>query len=644
MPGLLELAVKSSAVARFRDVTQTHLGAAPSQMMWRHYEAMGVAAARDREAVRRGVTTVGAWRELGARLRADFAGALGPLPAQQIEIVDRGMVIKRDLIIHKFLFSSSKDNWITGCLYLPKVIEGPLPGVVLACGHTASGKLHYAPYGALLARNGYAAISLDLPGQGERKIRGPGGICPYPTSTQHNVIGSRMILGGASMGWFMVQEIMAAVTLLGGRAEVDPKRIGITGGSGGGWLSVHAAAMDERIAAVAPAAAVRSYRHEIHVDDAEQTLFDMQRLGLDFPDLIGLLICPRPTLILANTRDIWSLEGTRYAHDEARRFYELHGRSEQLEMMTWERGHAYEPDQFAQTLGWFDRWLKPQAAGERRAEVEPENLPVAGEIQVTEQGNLYEEGRPSAATVFARFARSTLTGKKDVAGFVRMLEETTEVEETTSWAEMDRFDLAAVSGRTLCYAVESDLLLPVNVFMPARPRGIMLLLDECGRDEDRDWQLQRAAEGWLTFRPDLRGWGETAIEEDWADWEGWARRLYDGKRRRAHAMALMMGRSLPIERGRDVRHLVNIAGEIAPGLPITMHGRRHGAFVALLAGLADERIERVVLERLPASFEELLDADLPAGGCESFIHGWMRWGIKRADLVAALGDRLIEVL
>jgi cephalosporin-C deacetylase-like acetyl esterase len=630
------LAVKSSPVTRFRDVTQAHLGALPARMLWRHYETMALKAAAARQTLRRGIKTIEAWRQQGRELRSNFLAALGPLPPLQVEIQERGTIAKRDLVVHKFLFSSSQNNWINGCLYLPRKIDAPLPAVVLACGHSAVGQAGYAGFGAILARNGYAAITFDLAGQGERKIWGAGGACNYATSTQHNMIGSRMILDGGSLGWMQIQEAMGAVSVLRGRAEVDPERIGITGGSGGGWLSVHAAALDDRIAAVVPAAAVRSYRHELHVDDAEQTLFDMQRLGLDFPDLMGLLLCPRPTLIVSNSRDIWHIQGTQYAFDEARRFYEMHGRGECLQMMTWEREHAYQADQFTEALRWFGRWLKPDDTQPLQTDAEEENIPDAAEIQVTTKGNLYAENYPSPATVCAQAAQSNRPRRKDVQGFVKMLQKATAVDGAVPWAEMDRFDLATQSGRTICCAVEGDLLLPMNVYTPPQPKGVMILLDECGRDDDRQWQLDWAAKGWLTLRPDLRGWGETSIEEDWADQEGWARRLYDGRRRRIHTLALMVGRNLPIERAGDLRGILQIAHDMAPQLPINVCARREAAFVALLAALTDQRIGHLYLEGLTQSFQALLEPDLPQVGCESFIHGLFRWGIDVPDLIDAI--------
>jgi len=369
----------------------------------------------------------------------------------------------------------------------------------------------------------------------------------------------------------------------------------------------------------------------------------MQRLGVYFPDWMGLLICPRPVFVVANSHDIASLDSTEYALREAARFYEIMGCPDRIKMQVWDKGHAYETDQLAVAMGWFNRWLKDKPEDPVVTELEPENVFDIDELVVCRNESVYSEGYKTPSRIFWDFAEKELCAKKDMPGFMAFLKNAVRPAKSVAWQELDRFVPGTGTGSKICCAPEEGMLIPADVLIPDKVQGIMVLVDECGRRDDLDWQVKCLNDGFAVFRPDVRGWGEMAPPEDWADWEGWSRNFYDSRWRYLYSVALMTGRNLVLDRARDLAALVSVAREIVPGKKVAVWGRRQGALVALFAGLADSRIERLVLERYPGSFRDLMKTDVPLYRAEGNVHGLLRWGIDIQDLLAAYPGGLTSI-
>src|SRR5262249_1715319 len=90
-----------------------------------------------------------------------------------------------------------------------------------------------------LVRMGFIVLTYDPIGQGERLISG---------NIHHEAGYALLPLGETIAGW-MVWDSMRAMDYLLTRSDVDPKRIGITGNSGGGLNTLYTAALDDRFCA-----------------------------------------------------------------------------------------------------------------------------------------------------------------------------------------------------------------------------------------------------------------------------------------------------------------------------------------------------------------------------------------------------------
>ena len=127
--------------------------------------------------------------------------------------------------------------------------------MLVPCGHSANGKAAEAYQRAciLMAKNGLAVLCYDPIGQGERwQLLAEDKKAAIPGSTnEHTMVGVGALLVGQSTAGYRIWDGIRALDYLAARPEVDPKRLGCTGNSGGGTLTAYLMALDDRIACAA---------------------------------------------------------------------------------------------------------------------------------------------------------------------------------------------------------------------------------------------------------------------------------------------------------------------------------------------------------------------------------------------------------
>lgn len=260
---------------RYADLVRESLGVAPNEMVPLRYRLEGDTLFREREKMRRRVTSKKAWTTERERVHANFHTALGFLPERNTRLRDAGSVEKKHLTVRKLLFCPFGDNWIPANIYIPKGFDAPMPAVVFPPGHGLKGKGVYGERCAYFARNGYVVLSFDFIGEGERHLGWMDGRPILFPGNEHNLLGNRMLLHGSNLLGLMICETMGAIDAVAAQQEVDPDRIALTGASGGGTLTFFTTALDPRVKAAVPAASVHSYYDGIRTADSEQTLFDL---------------------------------------------------------------------------------------------------------------------------------------------------------------------------------------------------------------------------------------------------------------------------------------------------------------------------------------------------------------------------------
>ena len=198
-------------------------------------------------------------------------------------------------VIRKLRYEILPNYWIPALLYEPRPLRGRMPVVLNPNGHHAGGKaVEYKQIRcANLARRGVIAMNMEFIGMGE--LRG---------DVYHNNIALLNLTGLAGVGVFYLA-LKKGLDVLLSNLYADPKRVGVTGLSGGGWQTIVIAALDERINLTVPVAGYTGCRARAEalcdIGDLEQTPVDLTTV-LDYEHMTAML-APNPVLQILNQED-----------------------------------------------------------------------------------------------------------------------------------------------------------------------------------------------------------------------------------------------------------------------------------------------------------------------------------------------------
>ena len=334
-------------------------------------------------------------------LRDQFIKALGGFPEKtplNAKVV--GTIDGKGYRIEKVIYESRPNHHVTANLYLPPG-KGPFPGVLLPCGHGNDGKASgtYQRICMLLATNGMAALCYDPIGQGERmQILGDMSKPIISGTTEHTMLDVGALLVGRCTASYRIWDGIRALDYLASRPEVDPKRLGCTGVSGGGTLTSYISALDDRIVCAAPSCYITSLERlfaTIGPQDGEQNIPGQVAFGMDHADYITMR-APRPTLVLCATKDFFDIQGTWTSFREAKQVYGLLGHPERVDIAEFNQTHGYPKPQREAMVNWMRRWL----LGKDERVTEPEfTVYKDAELQCTRTGQVLEEFKGKSVTM-----------------------------------------------------------------------------------------------------------------------------------------------------------------------------------------------------------------------------------------------------
>ncbi len=242
------------------------------------------------------------WEQAAAELRRDmldqivFRGAAKPwrhaqCGVQWLDTIAGGPGYR----IRKFRYEALPGMWIPALLYLPEKITGPVPVAMHVNGHASEGKaVHYKQLRSInLAKRGLLVLDLEWFGMGQ--LRTPG--------FSHYRMNQLDLCGASGLAPFYLA-IERGLDIGLGLEHADPKRVVVSGLSGGGWQTIVISGLDERVTLANPVAGYGGFRSNILFDDmgdSEQVPTDMA-LVADYTHLTALR-APRPTLLTYNASD-----------------------------------------------------------------------------------------------------------------------------------------------------------------------------------------------------------------------------------------------------------------------------------------------------------------------------------------------------
>ena len=286
---------------------------------------------------------------------------LDPLPARtDLKVAPAGRLESDKFTVEKFHFQSMPGLYVTANLFVPKNLPGKAPAILYLCGHSRvvedgisyGNKVTYQHHPAWFAEHGYVALIIDTLDLGEILGEHHGtyrrGWWWWPTR-------------GYTPAGVETWNAIRALDYLETRPEVDVKRIGVTGRSGGGAYTWFLAGVDDRPAVMVPVAGITDLTNHVVDGTVEghcDCMFPLNTYGWDFP-LLAALCAPRPLLVANSDKDkIFPLDGVQRVHRQLKKIYQLYGAEEKLGLLITDGPHKDTQDLQVPTFRWMDRWLK----------------------------------------------------------------------------------------------------------------------------------------------------------------------------------------------------------------------------------------------------------------------------------------------
>ena len=434
-------------------------------------------------------------------LRARVVGVL-PRPGYRLE---------------KIVYESLPGTQVPAHLYVPEGLKERAPAILFYTGHwwaDSKARPDFQAFSINMARLGFVVLSFDAFGQGERGI-----------SNRDHRRTEALLVGVAQQG-FAEYETQCALEYLLSRQEVDPKRVGMTGASGGGYNTWMTTALDERIRVAVPVVGTSEFYEQLSVCRP----LDWYRANEHCHFVPGLIryannhelvamAAPRPLLIVAASQDqSFPIAGVRQVAAYARSLYDAYGAPEKFAFFEdSSSGHGYQQKKREAAYGWLLRWLMNRGDGDPFAEPPTETAAADSvELRCFPVGENQPAG-PGMIEAVRRLAKDLPPRRARLA---------------------------------LAQSSESDLTIPVLWWRPqGRARGVVAAVDDRGKEAlASDPAVQAILKrGWAVCGMDPRGIGELATTK-----AGWV-----------FAVSLLLGENFVQRQGGDLARAIDRAGATA---------------------------------------------------------------------------------
>jgi cephalosporin-C deacetylase-like acetyl esterase len=581
----------------------------------RHRQAIAQLQAAAVEISRRclaGCATLEEWVQVRPQLRAQLQWMLGldPLPPRsplQPEVC--GRLVRTGYVVEKLIYESVPGLRVTANLYLPAETEGPVPCVLYLCGHMihpCGAKTQYQDRFLWYPAHGFACLAVDSLECGE---------IPGWHHGTHSLSCWEWFALGYTPAGLEVWSAMRALDYLATRPEVDARRLGVTGISGGGVMSWYLAALDERIQAAAPSCSTYTIGSQARlglVGSQCDCTFYPNVHGHDFP-VVGALIAPRPLLLTSGRRDrIFPPPGFREVYRRVRGVYALYGAGpggeDRVQAVESDAGHTDPPLFLEASRRWMCQWLHPDPSrvlpATSRAAPAPEDpkalacvtRPPREALNYTVHRHFVPAaplGTPSSAQEWRVRRQQVIDGLKRTvfAWFPPAPPAPAARRVSGSGIHAGRFSHFGE------WEVETEAAtaVRVHVFQPkaAEPPHPLLV-------------LVRRAEDWAVFPDDellplLATHRVVVLSPRFTEMA-----LHGADHAAVERTAALTGRTIAALQVWDTLQVVRWALREQPAQSgdVSVYGRGAAGVVALYAALFDDRIRQVILDRPPASHRE----------------------------------------
>lgn len=262
--------------------------------------------------------------------------------------------------IEKLVFTSEPGADVPAYLCLPRNVKPPYPVFICLQGHSSgmhnsigvtqedeSVPMDEVPgdrdFGLGCLRRGVAALCIEQRAFGEREETNE-----RARFGDNRCIAASMhaIMLGRTLTAERVYDVDRGIDLLAQRGDMDMKRLGLMGNSGGGTITVFGAALLKRIRFAMPSCYVCTWRDSImsikHCpDNYVPGLLEVAEGG----DVAGLF-APKPMVVVAGKEDqIFPVDAVRDAFAQIQRIYRAAGAPDNCKLVIGDEGHRFYADQ-----------------------------------------------------------------------------------------------------------------------------------------------------------------------------------------------------------------------------------------------------------------------------------------------------------
>lgn len=593
-----------------------------------------------------------------------------PLNARVTGTMDRG-----PYRIENIVFESFPKVYVTANLYIPTGGKPPYPAILAPVGHSENGKAYhyYQHLYQNLARQGYVVLSYDPFGQGERlQYTDPKtGRSLYGPTGEHTQAGRPMVLMGESFALYCAWDGIRGLDYLVSRPEVDAGRLGCTGQSGGGTMTMFLAALEPRLRA-----AVVSDGNTENVagpffdppgatDDPEQNIVGSLPLGIDRGDLL-LAFAPKPLLICYTTHDegvtyspVYE-EATQEIYRELQRVYGLMGAKDCVGLLASHLPHGLNFFNRIPIYAWFNRWLRNTTSETEEAELDrfPEerlNATSTGQVSTSIGGRSVVQLNTDRARIV--IARSPIQNpsvnpesvraqvRNELAGLLSFPQQRSSLHSRIRSSNPRK----GVVIEEIQFESEPRMRVPGWFVRPSSRSGrgsTVLYLTDDGGDEvvAEPGSMDRLlAAGHAVCAINLRGIGLTTprFPSGGPNYYGGEVHLDD----RFAWTCLVMGRPVIGQRVWDAARAVDylVSRPDVDSSQMRIVGVGSSGLTAMMAALLDDRVRSVLVDRTLASYASILESESYSLKLAWFVPGILR-KFDLPQIAAALSPRPCWIL
>ncbi len=294
-----------------------------------------------------------------ARLRRELKRLMGARPSERVPLMPRLLWKRTHEVgtIEKWVIRTEQHADMPMYLCLPKDAATPAPTMICLQGHTTG--MHHSiarqrhdesqpldvegdrAFALGCMSRGVVALCIEQRSFGERReqrqehIAGP---------SCHDAAMHALMLGRTLLGE-RVYDVDRALDFLETRPEVDRRRIGVMGNSGGGTVTLYAAALLPRLAFAMPSCSFCTFRDSIMAiyHCADNYVPGILNVA-DMSDVLGLA-APKPVVVVAGKDDpIFPVGGVRKAFRDLKAVYRAAGAADRCHLVIGPEGHRFYAD------------------------------------------------------------------------------------------------------------------------------------------------------------------------------------------------------------------------------------------------------------------------------------------------------------